>query len=156
MTVEQSPLELESSTLEEIVEALSWGRPITLPENADSFLLATDDARIAFRFYASKRELWAAQKQTSGTEVDQLLQALEAPKGGAPKERAPTSTLKRPRWRIVQVRAHRFAGLHRHCDANGQAPDLVSLDLDRDVTCIWGFNGAGKTAFQSAIMWCLP
>lgn len=155
MTVEQSPLELESSTLEEIVEALSWGRSITLPENADSFLLATDDARIAFRFYASKRELWAAQKQTSGTEVDQLLQALEAPKGGAPKERAPTSTLKRPRWRIVQVRAHRFAGLHRHCDANGQAPDLVSLDLDRDVTCIWGFNGAGKTAFQSAIMWCL-
>lgn len=67
MTLEQSPLELESSTLEEIVEALSWGRPITLPENADSFLLATDDARIAFRFYASKRELWAAQKQTSGS-----------------------------------------------------------------------------------------
>lgn len=30
MTVQQSPLELESSTLEEIIEALSWGRPITL------------------------------------------------------------------------------------------------------------------------------
>jgi len=155
MTVQQSPLELESSTLEEIIEALSWGRPITLPENGDSFLLASEDARIAFRHYASKRELWAAQKQTSGTEVDQLLQALETPKAGAPKEHGPTSTLHRPRWRIVQVRAHRFAGLHRHCDANGQAPELVSLDLDRDVTCVWGFNGAGKTAFQSAIMWCL-
>lgn len=155
MTAEQSPLELESSTLEEIVEALSWGRPIALPESADSFLLATEDARIAFRFYVSKRDLWAAQKQTSSAEVDQLLQALETPKAGAAREHAFTPTLKRPRWRIVQVRAHRFAGLHQHCDANGQAPDLISLDLDRDVTCIWGFNGAGKTAFQSAIMWCL-
>lgn len=154
MTVEQSPLELESSTLEEIVEALSWGRPIALPESTDSFLLA-EDARVAFRFYASRRELWASQKQLSGAEVDQLLHALETPQAGAPREHANVSTLKRPRWRIVQVRVHRFAGLHRHCDATGQAPDIVSLELDRDVTCVWGFNGAGKTALQSAIMWCL-
>ncbi|MNN18113.1 hypothetical protein D3C81_1313180 [compost metagenome] len=76
MAVEQSPLELESSTLEEIVEALSSGRSITLPEDAGSFLFGTEDARIAFRFYASRRELWAQQKQLSSTEIDQLLQAL--------------------------------------------------------------------------------
>lgn len=155
MAANQSPLELESSTLEEIVEALSLGRSITLPEGTESFLFGAEDARIAFRFYASRRDLWAQQKQISGTEIDQLLQALETPKAAVPKEQPAASALKRPRWRITQIRAHRFAGLHRHCGTDGQAPDPLSLELDRDVTCVWGFNGAGKTAFQSAIMWCL-
>jgi|GEM_PF-1487049 len=150
-----SPLELESSTLDEIVDALSSCRPISLPQNAGDFLLNSEDARVAFRFYASRRDLWPQQKQLSSKEVDDLLQALETPKAAIRRAQVVAPSLKRPRWRIAQVRAHRFAGLHRHCDANGQAPDLLTLDLDRDVTCIWGFNGAGKTAFQSAIMWCL-
>lgn len=73
-------LELESSTLDEIVDALSSGRPITLPQNAGHFLLNSEDAQAAFRFYASRRDLWPQQKPLSSTEVDQLLLALEAPK----------------------------------------------------------------------------
>ncbi len=148
-------LELESSTLDEIVDALSSGRPITLPQNAGHFLLNSEDAQAAFRFYASRRDLWPQQKPLSSTEVDQLLLALEAPKPVVHSAQVVMSALKRPRWRITQVKAHRFAGLHRHCGTNGQAPDSLSLELDRDVTCIWGFNGAGKTALQNAIMWCL-
>lgn len=150
-----TPLELESSTFEEIVDALSSGRPIALPQNTGDFLLNSEDAQAAFRFYASRRDLWPQQKQLSSTEVDQLLLALETPKPVIRSPQIVTSALKRPRWRITQVKAHRFAGLHRHCGSNGQAPDSLSLELDRDVTCIWGFNGAGKTALQSAIMWCL-
>ncbi|MDS0793277.1 ATP-binding protein [Burkholderia pseudomultivorans] len=150
-----SALELEASTLDEIVDALSSGRPIVLPQNAGSFVLDSEDARVAFRFYASRRNLWLQQKQLSTREVDELLQALKLPKPATPSASASVSTLVRPRWRITQVRVHRFAGLHRHCAAEGLAPDILTLNLERDVTCIWGFNGAGKTALQSAIMWCL-
>ncbi|WP_196481444.1 ATP-binding protein [Burkholderia stagnalis] len=150
-----SALELEASTLDEIVDALSSGRPIALPQNAGSFVLDSEDARVAFRFYASRRDLWLQQKQLSTREVDELLQALKLPKPFTPSAPAIVSTLIRPRWRITQVRVHHFAGLHRHCAAEGLAPDILTLNLERDVTCIWGFNGAGKTALQSAIMWCL-
>lgn len=151
----ETALELESSTLDEIVDALSSGRPIALPQNAGDFLFNSDDAQTAFRFYASRRDLWPQQKQLSGKEVDDLLQALESPQPVTRSTQVVASALKRPRWRITQIRAHRFAGLHRHCDTKGLAPDPLTLDLDRDVTCIWGFNGAGKSALQSAIMWCL-
>ncbi|EPG2632659.1 hypothetical protein L4P19_002119 [Pseudomonas aeruginosa] len=83
MTVEQkdqlsnTPLELENSTLEEIVDALLAGSPIALPQNAGLFILDSEDARAAFRFYASRTELWPQQKPLSSAEVDQLLQALE-------------------------------------------------------------------------------
>ncbi|MET3234187.1 UNVERIFIED_ORG: nucleoid DNA-binding protein [Burkholderia sp. 1263] len=71
---------MESSTLDEIVDALSSGRPIALPQNAGNFMLDSKDARAAFRFYASRRDLWPQQKQLSRKEVDDLLQALETPK----------------------------------------------------------------------------
>ena len=34
-------------------------------------------------------------------------------------------------------------------------PETFVLNLERDVTLIRGFNGAGKTALQNAIIWCL-
>ncbi|ENJ5501630.1 AAA family ATPase [Pseudomonas aeruginosa] len=161
MTVEQkdqlsdTPLELENSTLEEIVDALLAGSPIALPQNAGLFVLDSEDARAAFRFYASRTELWPQQKPLSSAEVDQLLQALEQPLQIVRRAQPVAPKINRPRWRITRVRVHRFAGLHRHCGPNGESPDILSLDLDRDITCIWGFNGAGKSALQSAIMWCL-
>lgn len=150
-----APLKLEASTLDEIVDALSSGRPIELPQTSEIFLFDSEDARAAFRFYASRRDLWPQQRQLSSAEVDQLLLALETPVAVTHSAQSVAPAVNRPRWRIARIRVHRFAGLHRHCGAQGQAPDPLSLDLDRDVTCIWGFNGAGKTALQSAIMWCL-
>ena len=36
-----------------------------------------------------------------------------------------------------------------------QIRQLFTLDLERDITLIRGFNGAGKTALQNVIIWCL-
>ncbi|ASL43723.1 DNA replication and repair protein RecF [Burkholderia sp. AD24] len=161
MSAEQAPpaadtdLELDSCTLDEIIDAISTKRPIALSQDAGAFVFESEDARTAFRFYASRRELWPQHKQLSAKEIDDLLQALESPKPIGHRAPVEGSSLKRPCWRITRVKVHRFAGLHRHCDSKGLAPDPLTLNLDRDVTCIWGFNGAGKTALQSAIMWCL-
>lgn len=151
----QAALDLESSTLEEIVDALSTGRVIVLPGDAGTFRFQGEDARIAFRYYASHRDLWPQQKQLSSREVEDLLKAFSVPVQVSREPRAVSAQLKRGRWRIVRLEAHRFAGLHRHCDEKGDAPESLTLDFERDVTCIWGFNGAGKTALQSAILWCL-
>ena len=53
------------------------------------------------------------------------------------------------------MEAHRFGGLHRHCSASGADPDNFVLEVERDVTLISGFNGAGKTALQNVVIWCL-
>lgn len=55
----------------------------------------------------------------------------------------------------METEAHRIAGLHRHCGAQGEDPEDFSLDIERDVSLISGFNGAGKTALQNVIIWCL-
>ena len=58
-------------------------------------------------------------------------------------------------WRLRRIEAHRIAGLHRHCGAQGEDPEDFALDIERDVTLISGFNGAGKTALQNVAIWCL-
>ena len=146
---------LEASTLEEVVDALASGKAIALPLNSGTFSLQGEDACAVLRFYAGRRDLWPQQKQLSPKEIDEIVLAVELPKPVAGRPRAALHQAGRPRWRITRVEVHRFAGLHRHCDAKGHAPELLTVELDRDVTCVWGFNGAGKTAFQSAIMWCL-
>jgi hypothetical protein len=54
-----------------------------------------------------------------------------------------------------RIEAHRFGGLHRHCGPQGQDPEPFVLEIDKDLTLISGFNGAGKTALLSSIIWCL-
>src|SRR5690606_6894426 len=60
-----------------------------------------------------------------------------------------------PVWTLIRLEAHRFAGLHRHCGFNGEDPESFILSFEKDITLIHGFNGAGKTALLSAIVWCL-
>lgn len=145
----------EANTLDEIVDALVAGKAIRLPLEAGIFALTGDDARLILQFYAGHRDLWPQQKQLSAKEVDDLLSALESPKPSPKPSRPARPPATKSCWRIIKLNAHRFAGLHRHCDANGQPPERLMVELGRDVTCVSGFNGAGKTAFQSAVMWCL-
>lgn len=152
---ESLDVSLDGSTLDDITAALWEGIPIRTHQNDANFTLDSQDARDCMLFYANRKELWPAQRQIQGKEIDELLQAIEAPD----RKRAPVSGVisrgPKPRWAIVRIEAHRFAGLHRHCDDKGKAPAPFILDLQHDVTCIWGFNGAGKTALHSAITWCL-
>ncbi|WP_421560444.1 ATP-binding protein [Pseudomonas sivasensis] len=153
--IQPEPMELEHCTLDQIVDVLCEGRPINLPDGADAFVLDNDDARAVLGFYAKRKEFWVQAKQVVGAEAEQLLAAIAKPTAHVATGRFLTTGIARPHWRIQQLRAHRFAGLHRHCGAAGKAPEVFTLQLDRDVTCIWGFNGAGKSALQSAMMWCL-
>lgn len=148
-------LDLENCTLDQIVDVLCSGQPINLPQGAGQFLLDLEDARLALGFYAGRQDLWAQTKPVSSSEVDLLLSAISKPQPHVPRSHAANSGAARPFWRLQEFRAHRFAGLQRHCDSAGKAPEVLTVRLDRDVTCIWGFNGAGKSALQSAIMWCL-
>lgn len=148
-------MELEHCTLDQIVDVLCDGRPISLPNEAGAFVLDNEDARAVFGFYARRREFWVQSKQVVGAEAEYLLDAIANPKGHVATSPTSATGPSRPHWRIRELRAHRFAGLHRHCGASGEAPEIFTLQLDRDVTCIWGFNGAGKSALQSAMMWCL-
>ncbi|WP_338580019.1 ATP-binding protein [Pseudomonas sp. ML2-2023-6] len=148
-------LDLENCTLDEIVDVLCAGKSINLPLGAGSFTLDLEDARLALQFYARRRDLWPQGKLVSASEVDQLIEAIDKPQSHVPRSNSANIGSARPCWRIKELRAHRFAGLQRHCNAAGKAPEVLTLSLDRDVTCIWGFNGAGKSSLQSAIMWCL-
>lgn len=148
-------LDLENCTLDQIVDVLCAGQPINLPLGSGQFSLDLEDARLAMGFYAGRRDLWAQAKPVSSSEVDQLLGAIGKPQPHVARSHVASSAASRPCWRLQEFRAHRFAGLQRHCDSAGKAPETLTIRLDRDVTCIWGFNGAGKSALQSAIMWCL-
>ena len=72
---------------------------------------------------------------------------------GSPPTVRPSTSHKR--WLLVGVTAHRFRGLHRHCDEAGRDPVAFTLDFSRDATLFRGFSGAGKTSRMSAICWCL-
>jgi hypothetical protein len=148
-------LEIEGSTLDEIVAALVAGDELLFPRGEGNFALDGPDARKALRFYDARRDLWAPQKAIQGKEIDELLAAIEAPLRDEARQAGLRKMGDRPLWKLARIEAHRFAGLHRHCDDKGGPPGTFSLEIDREVTGIWGFNGAGKTALQSAITWCL-
>ena len=149
-----SPINLIDCGLEDLVAALLHRQPIALPEGGPPFLLENDNARRIFAYYAQRRDLWPHAKNIQALEIEEILKALEE---DPPEERA-TETAGRAEnklWTLRRIEAHRFGGLHRHCGPNGQDPENFVVEVDRDVTLISGFNGAGKTALQNVIIWCL-
>ena len=146
------PVNLVDCSLEDLISALLQQRPVAVPGGAD-FLLHDDNARRIFGHYVRNRHLWPRARPVLGDEVEGVLQALAAPLPvAAPGSSRATG---RKTWRLTRLEAHRFAGLHRHCGTDGEDPAVFALDLDRDVTLVGGFNGAGKTALQNVIVWCL-
>lgn len=153
MEGQPEPARLEDYSLDEIVQLLTAGTPIHRVKGS-AFRLDTEDKRKVFAFYGRNRDLWPRNKSVQAKEVESVLRALEG--------QLPTAAPKplraggdRPLWHLERVEAHRFGGLHRHLGPNGEDPGVFVLDLDKEITLISGFNGAGKTAFLSAIIWCL-
>ena len=149
-----TPIDLVDSGLQDLVAALLHGQPIATPASDAPFILEDDNARRIFSYYARHRNLWPRAKTVQAGEVEDVLKALEEePPAKTVMETAGTAAKRL--WRLHRAEAHRFGGLHRHCGANGEDPDDFVLEVERDVTLIGGFNGAGKTALQNVIIWCL-
>lgn len=149
-----APIKLVDCGLEDLVAALLAWQPIETPTDGEFFILENADSRRVLSYYAQHRDLWPRDKTVQAREVEDILKALEqdAP---AKQERTTTATASKRLWRLSRLEAHRFGGLHRHCGAQGEDPEDFILDVVRDITLISGFNGAGKTALQNVIIWCL-
>jgi hypothetical protein len=148
-------LKLLECGLEELIDALVSRQPIATASEDELFVLENDDARRILAYYARNRQLWARAKQVQATEIEDVLKALSNELPGRERRGAPTAEPRRRLWRLKRVEAHRFGGLHRHCGVKGEDPEDLVLEIERDVTLISGFNGAGKTALQNVIIWCL-
>ena len=151
---EISTINLIDCSLNDLVAALLHEQPIAMPEGSASFVLQNDDARRIFAYYAQRRELWPRARQVQTREINEILTALDED----PPVKKATKTASRAEncfWTLRRIEAHRFGGLHRHCGLNGEAPEDFIVEVDRDVTLVSGFNGAGKTALQNVIIWCL-
>jgi hypothetical protein len=152
---DRAPLKLVDCGLEELLAALLYRQPIVTPSEGEPFFLENDDSRRILSYYARNRQFWPRTKTVQVSEIEALLKALgdELPTKG---KRTDTPAVVRKRfWRLIRLEAHRFGGLHRHCGVRGEDPDDLVLEIERDVTLISGFNGAGKTALQNVIIWCL-
>lgn len=145
---------LENYSLDDVIGLLLSAIPIGRPAGRPGFILGSADSLKAFAYYAKNRDLWPRAKPIQAREINELLQALasDAPE---PRTVVRRSEGSKPIWNLRRVEAHRFAGLHRHCAPDGGDPAPFVLDLATEITLISGFNGAGKTALLSAIIWCL-
>lgn len=153
MDEQPEPVRLEDYSLDEIVQLLTAGTPVHRTKGS-AFRLDTEDKRKVFAFYGRNRDLWPRNKSVQAKEVESVLKALEGQLPTAAHV-LPRAGGDKPIWHLERVEVHRFGGLHRHLGPNGEDPDTFVFDLDKEITIISGFNGAGKTALLSAIIWCL-
>ena len=136
----------------------SWLVSLFTAAKANPFRLDTGDKRKAFAFYSRNRDLWRSSRTVQAKEAESLLKALEEnlpPDSANPAVGPPRGTTDKPIWNLERVEIHRFGGLHRHVGPKGEDPEHFVVDLDKEITLVSGFNGAGKTALLSAIIWCL-
>ncbi len=147
------PIHLEDHSLDEIIQLLAAGTPIHR-EKETPFCLDTADKRKAFAFYRRNREFWQSSRTVQAKEVNRLLAALSDELPDV-RGKPPRAAAEKPVWHLERVEIHRFGGLHQHLGPNGEDPEDLVFDLGKEVTLLSGFNGAGKTALLSAIIWCL-
>ena len=149
-----TPIDLIDCGLQDLVAAILHGQPIAMPEGDPPFVLENDNSRRIFAYYTRRRDLWPRAKPLQASEIDEILKALEEDPP-AKKTTETAGTAGKRHWTLRRVEAHRFGGLHRHCGPGGDDPEHFVVEIDRDITLISGFNGAGKTALQNVIIWCL-
>jgi AAA domain len=153
MPEQTEPIRLEDCSPDDIIVTLLSGEAIA-GGHSEIFSLSNSDSTKIFAYYTQHRDLWPRNRQVQATEINGLLEALGSE---LPEARRPTHPVvsARPIWNLRRIEAHRFGGLHRHCGPGGEDPEPFVLEIDKDLTLISGFNGAGKTALLSSVVWCL-
>jgi hypothetical protein len=137
-------------TTDTLLADLISGRTIATSEGHE-LTLATVHARSALNWYRANRTKWAGNVMASDCEaiVDSI--SVEPPTLAHP----PTTTGQVVKHlKLVQLRAHRFAGLHAYGTVT-DAPEDFIFEPEKPVTLFEGWNGSGKTSLANAIIWCL-
>lgn len=151
MSEPASPTPLSAHTLESLIEELQSGRAVVTDDQVP-FRLESKGAQAALGWYASNPTKWT--RNIAKEDVEALADYIAAPPvAGTVSVAKPTAGARRT-LHLKSIRAHRFAGLQRY-GSTAAAPAEFFHEFDRPFTLIEGDNGAGKTSFQSAILWCL-
>ena len=153
MPEQTEPIQLENCSLDDVIAALLRETPIG-GRSIEDFKLPNSDSLKLFAYYTRHRDLWPRNRQVQGPEINGLLEALDSELPETSRS-APRVAEACPIWNLRRIEAHRFGGLHRHCGPAGEDPEPFVLEIDKDLNLVSGFNGAGKTALLSSIIWCL-
>lgn len=151
------PLNLTNLTAEQAVKALASGATLRLADGND-LPLADEDARKALRFFLKDRigkGLWDNPPNRGSTDIAAaLFKWLDAPHQNEVVS-AKADEGAGPLWRVTRLSISNFGGLHPFWNGDGDAPPVLDIDFERDVTLIEGGNGSGKTSLAKAMTFCL-
>lgn len=143
--------EMHLLTTDALLADLVSGNSISLSDGGE-LTFDSDDARAVLDWYRQNRIKWAANQNASDTEAIINRIGSIPPVVAAHRER--TILHSKLELRLVEVKAHRFAGLHVYGRANEPPEDFV-FSIEKNVTLMEGANGSGKTSIANAIVWCL-
>jgi hypothetical protein len=143
------PLHLH--TVESLCADLVSDRAVGVGAKNESFVLNGEHARSVLQWYTANRSKWAGN--VFAADCDAIADSLAVPPKVSPAVSF-THSGKARTLTLVNLRAHRFAGLHKYRKATA-APEVFHLDFKSPITFLEGLNGAGKTSILNAIVWCL-
>ncbi|MGR9228383.1 AAA family ATPase [Rhizobium leguminosarum] len=143
--------ELHLLTTDVLLADLVSGRSIALTDGK-TLEIESDDARAILDWYRRNPDKWAANQNTSDTDAVISLIGSKPPTI-VPHTGGPTSKSKLL-LHLVEVKAHRFAGLHVYGRTN-EPPEDFDFSPKKNITLLEGANGSGKTSIANAIVWCL-
>ncbi|WEA23944.1 MULTISPECIES: AAA family ATPase [Rhizobium] len=152
MTEKQSTTrELHLLTTDVLLADLVSGRSIALTDGK-TLEIESDDARAILDWYRRNPNKWVANQNTPDTDAVINLIGSKPPivalHAGGPASKSKLLL------HLVQVKAHRFAGLHVYGLTN-EPPEDFDFCPRKNVTLLEGANGSGKTSIANAIVWCL-
>lgn len=143
------PLHLH--TVESLCRDLVSSREVGVGAGNQPFSLPSAHARSVLQWYVGRSGRWGANLTTA--DCDAIVDSLDTP----PQVFAEVSFAAKAtprRLKLVGLRAHRFAGLHRYGTAT-IPPDIFVVEIHSDLTLLEGANGAGKTSVLNAVVWAL-
>jgi hypothetical protein len=143
---------LHIHTLDTLLDELVSGRPVTLNDEGMIFQIVGEDARSILSWYRDHRNLWS--RNVAKEDVEAIVRQIDIPAPTIPSAAVVSGAPGKRILLLKSVRAHRFGGLHRFGTVD-EAPSEFAYTFERPLTLIEGANGAGKTSFLSAILWCL-